>query len=69
MAWIGDVTAADLFLNAVMLVEIELGIARQQVVDPGFAQELADWLYVTLRVDDERILTLTAGIARRYPAQ
>lgn len=46
--------------------EIELGIARQQVLNPGFAQDLADWLDVTLRAYGERILPLTVGIARRW---
>jgi predicted nucleic acid-binding protein len=66
VAWIGDVTAADLFLSVVTIGEIELGIARQQVLNPGFAKELADWLDVTLRVYGERILPLTVAIARRW---
>jgi hypothetical protein len=33
----------------VTIGEIELGIARQQVLNPGFAQELTEWLDVTLR--------------------
>ena len=66
VAWIGDVTAADLFLSAVTIGEIELGIARQQVINPSFAQELASWLDVTLRAYGERILPLTVGIARRW---
>ena len=49
VAWIGDVTAADLFLSAVTIGEIELGIARQQALNPDFAQELTAWLDVTLR--------------------
>lgn len=46
--------------------EIELGITRQRVLNPGFAQDLADWLDVTLRAYGERILPLTVGIARRW---
>jgi toxin FitB len=64
--WIGDVAAADLFLSVVTIGEIELGITRQQVVNPGFAKDLADWLDVTLRAYEERILPLTVGIARRW---
>jgi predicted nucleic acid-binding protein len=37
VAWIGDVTAADLLLSAVTIGEIELGIARQQALNPDFA--------------------------------
>ncbi len=66
VAWIGDVTAADLFLSVVTISEIELGITRQQVLNPSFAQELAGWLDVTLRAYGERILPLTVGIARRW---
>jgi predicted nucleic acid-binding protein len=66
VAWIGDVTEADLFLSAVTIGEIELGITRQQVLNPGFAQDLVDWLDVTLRAYRERILPLTVGIARRW---
>jgi predicted nucleic acid-binding protein len=66
VAWIGDVTEADLFLSAVTIGEIELGITRQRVLNPGFAQDLADWLDVTLRAYGERILPLTVGIARRW---
>jgi len=66
VAWIGDVTEADLFLGAVTIGEIELGIARQQVPNPGFAQDLADWLDVTLRAYGERILPPMVGIARRW---
>ena len=63
LAWIGDVAEADLFLSAVTIGEIELGITRQQVLNPGFAQDLADWLDVTLRAYGDRILPLTVGIA------
>jgi predicted nucleic acid-binding protein len=66
VAWFGDVNAADLFLSVVTIGEIELGISRQQHLNPVFAQQLADWLDLTLRVYGERILPLTVGIARRW---
>jgi predicted nucleic acid-binding protein len=66
VAWIGVVSAADLFLSAVTIGEIELGIARHHVLNPDFAQELTAWLDVTLRTYGERILPLTVGIARRW---
>jgi hypothetical protein len=66
LAWVGDVSAGDLFLSVVTIGEIELGIARQRVLNPSFAQDLADWLEVTLRAYGERILPLTIGIARRW---
>ena len=49
VAWFGDANAADLFLSVVTIGEIELGISRQQHLNPVFAQQLADWLDLTLR--------------------
>ena len=66
VAWISNVSAADMFLSVVTIGEIELGIARQRVRNPSFAKDLADWLEVTLRAYEERILPLTVGIARRW---
>jgi predicted nucleic acid-binding protein len=66
IAWIRNVSAADLFLSVVTIGEIELGIARQRVRNPSFADDLADWLELTLRAYGERILPLTVGIARRW---
>jgi predicted nucleic acid-binding protein len=42
VAWFGDVNAADLFLSVVTIGEIELGISRQQHLNPVFAQQFAD---------------------------
>src|SRR3974377_2003519 len=66
VAWISNVSAADLFLSVVTIGEIELGIARQRVRNPSFAQDLTAWFEVTLRAYGERILPLTVGIARRW---
>ena len=66
IAWIRNVSAADLFLSVVTIGEIELGFARQRVRNPSFADDLADWLELTLRAYGERILPLTVGIARRW---
>ncbi len=66
VAWIGSVTPSDLFLSAVTIAEIELGIERQRNVDPGFAAELSAWLDLTLRANGERILPLTVAVARRW---
>ena len=66
VAWIRQVAAADFYLSVVTIGEIELGIARQRVRNPGFAQDLTAWLEVTLRAYGERILPLTVGIARRW---
>ena len=62
VAWFGEVNAADLFLSVVTIGEIELGISRQQHLNPVFAQQLADWLDLTLRACGERILPLSLGL-------
>jgi predicted nucleic acid-binding protein len=64
--WIVDIAPDDLFLSVITISEIELGIERQRPLNPGFAQNLSDWLDITLRVYGERILPLTIGIARRW---
>ncbi len=66
VTWIGSVAPADLFLSAVTIAEIELGIERQRAIDPAFAQDLALWLDVTLRAYGERILPVTVAVARRW---
>jgi predicted nucleic acid-binding protein len=66
VAWISNVAASDLFLSVVTIGKIELAIARQRVRNPSFAKDLVDWLEVALRAYEERILPLTAGIARRW---
>lgn len=66
VAWIGSVAPADIFLSAVTIGEIELGIERQRAADAEFAKELADWLEVTLRAYGERILPLDVRVARRW---
>jgi len=66
VGWFRHVNATDLFLSVVTIGEIELGISRQQHVNPVFAQQRADWLDLTLRAYGERILPLTVGVARRW---
>jgi toxin FitB len=64
--WFAIVPDFELHLSVVTLVEIERGIERQRVVDPAFAEQLAQWLELTLRAFGERILPLTVSIARRW---
>ena len=66
VAWIGSVVPSDLFLSAVTIAEIELGISRQRRLNPNIAVELAQWLDVTLRVYGDRILPVSVPIARRW---
>jgi len=66
VAWLGAAVPTDLFLCTITIGEIELGIERQRTINPEFAEELTDWLDLTLRIYSERILPLTVGIARRW---
>jgi predicted nucleic acid-binding protein len=66
VAWLGAVDPADLFLSAVTVGEIELGIERQRTANPPFAAELAAWLEATVGVYGERILALDVAVARRW---
>jgi len=64
--WFAIVSDFELHLSVVTLVEIERGIERQRMVDPAFAEQLAQWLELTLRAFGERVLPLTVSIARRW---
>jgi toxin FitB len=66
VAWIGSVAAADLYVSAATVVEIEFGIERQRRLDPAFAAALAGWLDTMLRLYGERVLPITVQIARRW---
>jgi toxin FitB len=66
VAWFGSVSETDLYVSVASVVEIEFGIERKRKQDPEFADALADWLDMMLRVYGERILPVTAPIARRW---
>ena len=65
-AWLTAVASADLYLSAITVFEIELGIEKQRRDNPAFAEELANWLGAVLGLYGERVLQLTTGIARRW---
>ena len=66
VTWIQTVPATDLFLSVITIGEIELGIEKQRGPNPAFADELNDWLELTLRVYDDRVLPLGVEAARRW---
>jgi len=66
VAWVQSVAPLDLFLSAVTVGEIELGIEKQKSTNPAFANELGAWLELTLRVYGDRVLPLDVGVARRW---
>ena len=66
VAWIKTAPSEQLFVSVVTIGEIERGIERQRSVDPGFAELLANWLEVTLRLYEGRILPVGLDVARRW---
>jgi toxin FitB len=66
VAWMESVSPAELFLSAVTVGEIELGIERQRSVNPVFAGNLTNWLETILRAYGDRILPLDVNVARRW---
>ena len=66
VAWINTAPSEQLFVSVVTIGEIERGIERQRSVDPGFAELLANWLEVTLRLYEGRILPVGLDVARRW---
>jgi predicted nucleic acid-binding protein len=65
-ARVDEPAEADLHISVASVVEIEFGIERQRKRDSAFAEALASWLDTTLRVYGERVLPITAGVARRW---
>jgi len=66
VSWIEATQPGDLYLSAITIAEIELGIGRQRRLNPAFATELSAWLDMTLRVYGDRVLPVTVGISRRW---
>jgi predicted nucleic acid-binding protein len=64
--WLASVTTSDLFLSAITVGEIELGIEKQRAVDPNFAESLAGWLEITLNAYRDRVLPVDVNVARRW---
>ena len=66
--WLGRQSDADLFLSVVTLGEIERGIDKQRKFNAEFAAELTHWLATTQSLYADRILPVSAPIARRWGA-
>ena len=64
VAWLARQNDADLYLSVVTLGEIERGIARQDLLDPGFARDLRDWMTRTMQLFADRLLPVDAQSAR-----
>ena len=66
IAWLADKTERSLFLSVVTVSEIQRGIVRQQVKDAVFSERLKKWLDLLLRNYGDRILPVTADVARHW---
>ena len=66
VSWLADKSEKSLFLSVVTVSEIQRGIVRQQVKDAVFAERLKKWLDTLVRNYGDRILPVTAEIARTW---
>ena len=64
VTWLARQNDADLYLSVVTLGEIERGIARQDLLDLGFARDLRDWMTRTMQLFADRLLPVDAQSAR-----
>mgnify|MGYP000444782585 CR=1 FL=1 len=64
--WLSTQRDSNLFLSVVSLGEIERGIEKKRGSDPAFAAVLERWLDDLVNLYGDRILPVTAVIARRW---
>ena len=64
--WVSSQHEDGLHLSVITLGEIERGIEKRRSDDPVFADALAAWLESLTRLYADRILPVTATIARRW---
>lgn len=66
VAWANSVNAASLFLSAVAILELEMGVLAKERSDPAQGAVLRDWLENhVLPAFAGRILPIDAAVARR----
>ena len=66
VTWLLSVPEKSLYLSVVTLSEIQRGIALQRDKDAPFAERLQKWLDDMMKNYDDRVLPVTADIARRW---
>lgn len=66
--WFERQRSSDLFLSVISIGEVERGIARQRMTDPGFSAALAEWLDRVLSLYGDRIVPFDLSAARRWGA-
>jgi toxin FitB len=64
--WLKQHQDSDFYLSVVSLGEIERGIEKKRKTEPDFAHELTRWLEDLQRLYANRVLPITAPIARKW---
>lgn len=65
-SWVAARAASDLYLSAITVLEVEVGIARLARLDPAQAERLQTWLVdELLDAFARRILAVDVPVARR----
>jgi len=64
--WLSNQRDSELFISVVSLGEIERGIEKKRATEPAFAAVLGRWLDDLVNLYGDRILPVTAPIARRW---
>jgi predicted nucleic acid-binding protein len=65
-AWVKAVPRLDLFISAITIGEVEVGIEKQRSRNAAFATELEAWLALTIRAYGDRIVPFGVAEARRW---
>jgi toxin FitB len=66
LRWMHAQDSSALFISVVSVGEIERGIEKARKANGGFALELSRWLETLLTVYGDRILPVSANVARRW---
>ena len=66
MAWWDTVTSAGVFISALTLGEIRLGIERLRRKDSAQADLLEQWLHGLRAIYQDHIISIEAGIAEEW---
>ena len=66
IGWLKTLRDDDVYLSVVSVGEIQRGIAKARLTDTPFAAELAIWSDDLVRLYGDRILPITAPIAKRW---
>ena len=66
LAWWGTVTSAEVFVSALTIGEIRLGIERLRRKDGAQADLLEQWLHGLRAIYQDHIISVDAGIAEEW---